>query len=174
MIQAIETVYKGYRFRSRLEARWAVFFDALKLEWEYEPEGFELGKGIRYLPDFKVKYPGRSPRLNEIHYQWFEVKPDIHSITKSEWIKMLMFHKKCYELIILDGVPRPTMYGTPKNWHKEFVESKDGDRAGVALWSHKGRCWGDDASNYFGDNFSEYSEVQLIYAACAEARSARF
>ena len=29
MIKAIETVYNGYRFRSRLEARWAVFFDAL-------------------------------------------------------------------------------------------------------------------------------------------------
>jgi hypothetical protein len=28
-IKAIETSYKGYRFRSRLEARWAVFFDAL-------------------------------------------------------------------------------------------------------------------------------------------------
>jgi hypothetical protein len=27
-IQAIETVYRGHRFRSRLEARWAVFFDA--------------------------------------------------------------------------------------------------------------------------------------------------
>ena len=27
-IKAIETYYKGYRFRSRLEARWAVFFDA--------------------------------------------------------------------------------------------------------------------------------------------------
>lgn len=41
-IKAIETVYRGYRFRSRLEARWAVFFDALGLEWEYEPEGFDL------------------------------------------------------------------------------------------------------------------------------------
>lgn len=28
-VKAIDTVYKGYRFRSRLEARWAVFFDAL-------------------------------------------------------------------------------------------------------------------------------------------------
>ncbi len=37
-IQAIETRYKGYRFRSRLEARWAVFFDHLKIEWEYEPD----------------------------------------------------------------------------------------------------------------------------------------
>ena len=41
-IKAIETEYKGYRFRSRLEARWAVFFDALGLKWDYEPEGFDL------------------------------------------------------------------------------------------------------------------------------------
>lgn len=48
----IETEYKGYRFRSRLEARWAVFFDACNVKWEYEPEGFDLGDGLYYLPDF--------------------------------------------------------------------------------------------------------------------------
>lgn len=51
MIRAIETKYKGYRFRSRLEARWAVFFDAIDLQWEYELEGFNCD-GICYLPDF--------------------------------------------------------------------------------------------------------------------------
>lgn len=48
----IETIYNGYRFRSRLEARWAVFFDAAGIMYEYEPEGFELEDGTRYLPDF--------------------------------------------------------------------------------------------------------------------------
>jgi hypothetical protein len=52
MIKAIETVYDGYKFRSRLEARWAVFFNELGIEWEYEKEGYELGNGERYLPDF--------------------------------------------------------------------------------------------------------------------------
>lgn len=51
-MKAIETEYKGYRFRSRLEARWAVFFDACGVEWEYEPEGYDLGDGLYYLPDF--------------------------------------------------------------------------------------------------------------------------
>lgn len=51
MLKAIETKYKGYRFRSRLEARWAVFFDAMGIEWEYEKEGYELPSGW-YLPDF--------------------------------------------------------------------------------------------------------------------------
>lgn len=51
MVKAIETRYKGYRMRSRLEARWAVFFDALGVKWEYEKEGYQLSTGW-YLPDF--------------------------------------------------------------------------------------------------------------------------
>ena len=51
-IKAIPTEYKGYLFRSRLEARWAVFFDAMGIEWEYEPEGLVLSDGSWYLPDF--------------------------------------------------------------------------------------------------------------------------
>lgn len=50
-IKAIETEYAGCRFRSRLEARWAVFLDHLNIGWRYEPEGFEFD-GERYLPDF--------------------------------------------------------------------------------------------------------------------------
>ena len=52
----IETVYAGCRFRSRLEARWAVFFDALGEKWEYEKEGFDLPFGGPYLPDFWLPY----------------------------------------------------------------------------------------------------------------------
>lgn len=53
MIKAIETRYAGCRFRSRLEARWAVFLDTLKIEWQYEYEGFETSAGW-YLPDFRI------------------------------------------------------------------------------------------------------------------------
>lgn len=69
MIKAIETSYKGYRFRSRLEARWAVFFDALGIAWEYEPEGFELPSG-RYLPDFLF----RTEIDGQQHQEFIEIK----------------------------------------------------------------------------------------------------
>lgn len=46
-IKAYPTVYRGRQYRSRLEARWAAFFDALGLRHEYEP--FDLGK---WSPDF--------------------------------------------------------------------------------------------------------------------------
>ena len=64
MIKAIDTVYKGYKFRSRLEARWAVFFDTLGLKWDYEREGFDID-GKWYLPDFYL------PHLK----LWVEIKP---------------------------------------------------------------------------------------------------
>lgn len=71
-IRAIETEYAGYRFRSRLEARWAVFFTLAGYRWEYEPEGFELPGGMRYLPDFRVRCA--PPGMERV--VWYEVKPE--------------------------------------------------------------------------------------------------
>ena len=51
-IKPIETFFKGDRFRSRLEARWAVFFDALGIEYNYEQQGYRMSNGDCYLPDF--------------------------------------------------------------------------------------------------------------------------
>lgn len=65
MIQALPTNYNGITFRSRTEARWAVFFEALGIVWEHEREGFDVS-GRWYLPDFHLpQFP-----------LWFEVKPD--------------------------------------------------------------------------------------------------
>ena len=64
-ITAIPTIYAGIQFRSRLEARWAVFMDALGVKWEYEPEGFTDGT-LCYLPDFWL------PNQN----CYLEIKPD--------------------------------------------------------------------------------------------------
>lgn len=52
IIQAVPTRYAGVLFRSRLEARWAVFMDEVGQEWEYEPERISLPGGGTYLPDF--------------------------------------------------------------------------------------------------------------------------
>jgi len=65
-IKSIDTIYKDFKFRSRLEARWAIFFDELGLLWEYEKEGFEVD-GLKYLPDFWL------PALD----CWIEVKGDM-------------------------------------------------------------------------------------------------
>lgn len=71
-MKAIETFYRGNLFRSRIEARWAVFFSTLGIPYEYEKEGFELER-INYLPDFWlpiqkcwIEIKGEKPTQNEI------------------------------------------------------------------------------------------------------------
>src|SRR4051812_25766152 len=67
-MKAIETRYRGYRFRSRLEARWAVFFDKLGLQWEYEEQGYVLPKAGCYLPDFKLILPTKEIIYCEVNH----------------------------------------------------------------------------------------------------------
>lgn len=64
-VKAIPTTYNGVTFKSRLEARWAVFFDTLRIEWLYEYEGYQLPSGW-YVPDFW---------LSEFK-MWVEIKPN--------------------------------------------------------------------------------------------------
>src|ERR1041384_7453009 len=56
---AIPTPYAGVRFRSRLEARWAAFFDLVGWKWEYEP--LDL---TGYIPDFILAF--HKPLLVEV------------------------------------------------------------------------------------------------------------
>jgi len=58
-VSAKPTTYAGVNFRSRLEARWAAFFDALGWPYEYEP--FDVGG---YIPDFVLL--GERPVVVEV------------------------------------------------------------------------------------------------------------
>lgn len=81
MIQAIPTVYAKVQFRSRLEAKWACFFDKCGWQWAYEPVDLD-----GYIPDFFLDWPAGQVLV--------EVKPNIPSddltevyerIQKSGW-----------------------------------------------------------------------------------------
>jgi hypothetical protein len=61
-MKARPTKYGGFTFRSRLEARWAAFFDACGWQWDYEPAEFD-----GWVPDFLLK--------TKKQRTWVEVKP---------------------------------------------------------------------------------------------------
>lgn len=58
-VRSYATTYAGSRFRSRLEARWAAFFDLIGWRWTYEP--FDTNG---YVPDFLIH--GQASLLIEI------------------------------------------------------------------------------------------------------------
>jgi hypothetical protein len=98
-IKPIETRAYGHRFRSRLEARWAVAFTEAAIEWQYEPEGFDLGDQGFYLPDFWL------PQVQ----MWAEVKPDCP--TDAELDKCTALVKQSgKECLLLVGPPSVNSY----------------------------------------------------------------
>jgi hypothetical protein len=102
-VKAIETVYRGTRFRSRLEARWAVLFDSMKIEWRYEHQGFESG-AARYLPDFWL--PGDET--------WCEVKGEKYALAHDyERMVRVLGEGGPLPLLLLGDIPSVNGSATP-------------------------------------------------------------
>lgn len=123
-IKAIETKYKGYRMRSRSEARFAVFLDALNVRWEYELETFDLGKPGWYLPDFWL------PDLRA----WIEIKGPEPTFEEQQ---------KARALAIQSENPVFIFYGTmtvPTSGEGRFYRAADGFRA-LGYGAIKNAAW---------------------------------
>lgn len=128
-IKAIETKYGGYRFRSRLEARWAVFFDAIELGWHYESQGYEMDTRIgriRYLPDFFLD-----------SNQWAEVKGFLNLESAGRLCAIAEALAPCgkgTDLVVFGDVPGPRSGLWPVQLHFH-------DRLwGVAWEPHSAGC----------------------------------
>jgi hypothetical protein len=91
-MKAIDTRYHGYKFRSRLEARWAVFFDTMGIKWEYEKEGFKLGE-FYYLPDFWM------PQVK----MWAEVKPNELNQHEKQLCQLLAMESRQPVLMLVEA-----------------------------------------------------------------------
>lgn len=161
-IRAIPTIYSGVKFRSRLEARWAVAFDALGIAWEYEPEGFDLPSGERYLPDFWL------PTFDGGIYA--EVKPTGGDTKKAwefaqaanvrVWLCVGPYDTREYEVVQPDG----TSYRGHPNWDQAHGEDR--------MFSESGMT---DSDNWFSeDDFCAGDLNDLCRRAINAAKSHRF
>ena len=147
-IKAIETHYKGYPFRSRTEARWAVFFDAMGWEWVYEKEGFYLSDGDCYLPDFWL------PQIN----YWAEVKGEEFNEEEKRKAKNLA-EGTGHDCLMLVGQPDFKYYETIQGSY-------------MSLFWFKGQV-GNPYYGEVGNKPGEYGYEDLLPGIIA-ARSARF
>lgn len=118
-MKAIPTVHNGVVFRSKLEARWAKFFDLKRMLWVYEPESIQLPTRP-YTPDFYL------PDFNT----YVEVKPtagmfdigvmDQLADTKKANVLLLDFTKVVCRSYVLRA------HGSPHYpWHEMFWCASD-------------------------------------------------
>lgn len=90
-MRSLEAVYGGFRFRSRLECRWWIFWEALEEPAAYEPEAIDLGP-FAYQPDYWLS----------LFRAWVEIKGEM--VTEEAGNLMI---EKCHQLAIQSG--RPTI-----------------------------------------------------------------
>lgn len=170
--RSIETRYQGYRFRSRLEARWAVFFDAMGIPWQYEAEGYHTSRGP-YLPDFLLwgcLYAEVKPDLDEGDDAWMgEQFARVRALAGEQ--------RSCAVLLI--GTPAVAWYAVVYPW----IIDRDGhgvmelnrDWLDFGMSARKDRPW----YFYGGSERPGLDDLSAIpnddfHRAVAAARGARF
>jgi hypothetical protein len=130
---ALQTEYRGVTYRSQTEARWAVFFDTLGVQFSYEPETVSLSSGYKYLPDFFIKD----------FDAYFEVKPSNDEIVTDEATKArcLAHDRPGQQVWLAIGAPAPK---TPNilvldRWPREVTIEEILSKPENRYWFHEDR-----------------------------------
>lgn len=173
-IKPIETFYNGYRFRSRLEARYAVFFDAAGIKYEYEPEGYYLPDGSMYLPDFYLPYVGGRAHVMDEKGLYVEVKG---KLTEADYNKIRLFcgfDDYGYPLrsVLIVGQIPPCFEDRDALVDDYFwnCETIDGDWYHVEFYRNKNG----EIGIYGWDNVDDFDGFKWFDKAYLTARQARF
>lgn len=131
-MKVIPTNYGGVLFRSRLEAKWALFFDLVGVRREYEAEGFELDDGTRYLPDFVLRYSDG--------WCYAEIKPSGDPFEKARKFAAECSHAICLLAGDPSGMPFSILQKITLPDEEGVVSSR---LLEMSFTFHKGRPWSD-------------------------------
>lgn len=170
---SIPTFYSGVTFRSRLEAKWAVFMDHLEVQWHYEPETYSLSSGW-YVPDFWV------PSVDS----FLEIKPADFNPYPSPLVVGIEL-EKCRELEALTQKRVFLFSGSPKNQESsnESAWYSGGDhhylwcvcpvcgKVGIEFDGRGGRVCGNECTQ---DDRSYTHDDSRVVAAIVAAEFKRF
>jgi len=126
-IKAIPTIFKGIKYDSLNEARWAVFFDALNIPFEPQPRGdmMETPNGTTYYqPDFRIKLPHKGCNYTTDSY-FVEIKhsaPVEEEVYKAQQLAIL----SRYPVFILTEQPYDNLYASSdKGWKFDIYGDSD-------------------------------------------------
>jgi hypothetical protein len=175
----IQTRYGGCHFRSRLEARWAVFFNTMQIPWIYEPEGYELSFR-RYLPDFLLPECGT----------FIEVRGDTERVDLGElvliagelpstYIKPESKHERGPRLMLLGPLTNTLLAGDGElGWlATSGPDEGEWDRCGFDNYHKNHRPWWlstelslDHPLNPTFDRWEPSEDSRLAYMAALSAR----
>jgi hypothetical protein len=154
-MKAIPTLYKGRNYRSRLEARWAAFFDLLGWHTEYEPIDFN-----GWIPDFVIY---------EAETVYVEVKPITRFPPDSQIVDEID-NSGCDKEVLIVGSTVPIQSGLIGWLRQDLSDVTDSNEpywiwAGAALG-----IWAGNETNTEGRRTSK-GKRERIFGFCHEEQS---
>lgn len=155
-IDAIATTYKGIKYRSRTEARWAIFFEALSLNVKYEQETINFEDGTKYLPDFYI---------TEFDC-YFEVKGNNDDLIVAEGLKAQKLSQMGKTVLLAIGAPSSV---TPNILHLNRIETSNIDEI-LAEPDYRGRIMEDrrDKEVYWFSSIQEKTGSYSVICALSK------
>lgn len=118
--------YGGIYFRSRLEACWAMFFEAHSIPFEYEKRYCEFNDGTKYQPDFWL------PESQS----WFEVKGELSELDHRKILNLARSAGPRGESVLLGGSPAGYVFGEVTDWGGWNLNAAFGRCAQCDCWTH--------------------------------------
>ena len=157
-MEAKRVSYKGDHFRSLLELKWALFFERLGIEYEYEKHRLEED----YLPDFYL--PKTYLRHHDQQGVFVEIRPVNYPY---QYIRCGRTDK-----VIDSEKPSILFKGTPSNLcYDGFTGQEEGKAAGFECWANH---WDDCMVLYYCDlcKCSKIDFQESNYNQCIECDNA--
>jgi hypothetical protein len=122
------TLYREVLYRSRIEARWAVFYDTLGIKHKYEPMWAEVDSRrgyVNYKPDFEITVP------HDNYTYYVEIKDD--SPTQEAITKACGWARDLGDVIIFFDL-KPPKSDTESAWLFEWSDLDDQVHRHTNMW----------------------------------------
>lgn len=162
--KSIPTIYNGVLYRSRLEARWAAFFDLIKWKFTYEP--YDLDK---WSPDFKITTSAGTNFLVEVKpNDLIDVKLRLKIGEASNFSDgILLVSESSFKYPYPNCIGLTSLFGKIKNYKEEddfeFCTSVVMDRYGEGLDIYN-LCHGDEEVHSRYDSEDDFCSPLWIEA----------
>lgn len=158
-IKPLPSIYEGTYFRSRLEARWAAYFDMIGVTWQYEPESYDLDQG-NGVDSYEISkqcgidmYEVAGPSLYTPDFLccddgfFVEIKPNKSDLKRAT--------KKLSKLAKLTKKPAFCLVGPP-SLVEQWACDKNGEECAYAIfcsYAFRKKRWG---IPYYGEYLPEF------------------
>lgn len=158
-VRAIPTEYGGCNFRSRLEARWAAFFDIVGWSWDYEPIDFN-----GWCPDFSLQGHHGLIYVEVKPAEWLNRRNNSISLDHAHFGKVFSNGPKSSDILLL-GI------GPVIKEEKFYIGSCNSPsyEIDIAIGSIEHRNWDSSEESNFDNAVAQFAHREIKFGYCHES-----